>query len=115
MLKLNFKKAGDDMKKLLLAISLALSPMAANAEWIISECSAYTLYECDGITASGEYAHEGGVACNFLPLGTIVTIGGKDYIVNDRCGIDNCIDIFMDSRERAIEFGRQYKEVYVNR
>lgn len=31
------------------------------------------------------------------------------------CGIENCIDIFMESYEDAIQFGRQYKEVYVKR
>lgn len=30
-------------------------------------------------------------------------------------GIDNCIDIFMESYEDAIQFGRQYKEVYIKR
>ena len=55
------------------------------------------------------------MACNFLPFGTVIVIDGKEYVVNDRCGIDGCIDIFMESYEDAIEFGRQYKEVYVKR
>ena len=102
-------------KKMCLSLSLLMLPVCASAEWIVSECSAYTPYDCGGITATGEYVHVGGVACNFLPLGTVVTIDGQDYVVNDRCGIDNCIDIFMESRENAIQFGRQYKEVYVHR
>lgn len=42
----------------------------------------------------------------------------RDYYRNGRnspCGIDNCIDIFMESYEDAIQFGRQYKEVYIKR
>lgn len=87
----------------------------AQAEWIVSECSAYTPNDCGELTASGEYVHLGGVACNFLPLGTKISIDGIEYIVNDRCGIDDCIDIFMLSTEDAINFGRRYKDVYVYR
>lgn len=63
----------------------------------------------------GETVHVGGVACNFLPFGTVVVIDGVEYVVNDRCGIDGCIDIFMESYEEAIQFGRRYKEVYIKR
>lgn len=34
---------------------------------------------------------------------------------NILCGIDGCIDIFMESYEEAIQFGRRYKEVYIKR
>lgn len=103
-------------RKLLLTFLLSLSSiLPAHAEWIIAECSAYTPYDCGTITATGETVHVGGVACNFLPFGTVVVIDGVEYIVNDRCGIDGCIDIFMESYEEAIQFGRQYKEVYVKR
>lgn len=43
------------------------------------------------------------------------SIDGVEYVVNDRCGIDGCIDIFMESYEEAIQFGRRYKEVYIKR
>lgn len=89
--------------------------VATRAEWLITECSAYTPYDCGTITATGETVHVGGVACNFLPFGTVVIIDGREYVVNDRCGIDNCIDIFMESYEDAIQFGRRYKEVYIKR
>lgn len=103
-------------RKLLLAFLLSLlSILPAQAEWLIAECSAYTPYDCGTITATGETVHVGGVACNFLPFGTVVVIDGVEYIVNDRCGIDGCIDIFMESYEDAIEFGRRYKEVYIKR
>lgn len=103
-------------RKLILAFLIgAASILPTQAEWLIAECSAYTPYDCGAITATGETVHVGGVACNFLPFGTVVIIDGVEYIVNDRCGIDGCIDIFMESYEDAIEFGRQYKEVYVKR
>ena len=103
-------------RKLLLTFLISVSSiLPAHAEWIIAECSAYTPYDCGTITATGETVHVGGVACNFLPFGTVVVIDGKEYIVNDRCGIDGCIDIFMESYEDAIEFGRRYKEVYIKR
>lgn len=103
-------------RKMLLAFLLSVSSiLPAQAEWIVSECSAYTPYDCGTITATGETVHVGGVACNFLPFGTVVIIDGREYVVNDRCGIDGCIDIFMESYEDAIEFGRRYKEVYIKR
>lgn len=103
-------------RKLILAFLISASSiLPAQAEWLIAECSAYTPYDCGTITATGENVHVGGVACNFLPFGTVVVIDGKEYVVNDRCGIDGCIDIFMESYEDAIEFGRQYKEIYVKR
>lgn len=103
-------------RKMLLAFLLSVSSiLPAQAEWIVSECSAYTPYDGGTITATGETVHVGGVACNFLPFGTVVIIDGREYVVNDRCGIDGCIDIFMESYEDAIEFGRRYKEVYIKR
>ena len=103
-------------RKLILAFLISVSSiLPAQAEWLIAECSAYTPYDCGTITATGETVHVGGVACNFLPFGTVVVIDGVEYIVNDRCGIDGCIDIFMESYEDAIQFGRRYKEFYVKR
>lgn len=102
-------------RRLLTILFTLLAPFAAHAEWLIAECSAYTPYDCGTITATGETVHVGGAACNFLPFGTVVVIDGVEYIVNDRCGIDNCIDIFMESYEEAIQFGRRYKEVYIKR
>lgn len=103
-------------RKLLLTFLLSISSiLPVHAEWLITECSTYTPYDCGTITATGETVHVGGVACNFLPFGTVVVIDGVEYVVNDRCGIDGCIDIFMESYEEAIQFGRQYKEVYIKR
>lgn len=90
-------------RRLLTLLFTLLAPFAAHAEWLIAECSAYTPYDCGTVTATGETVHVGGV------------IDGVEYVVNDRCGIDGCIDIFMESYEDAIEFGRRYKEVYIKR
>lgn len=77
-------------RRLLTILFTLLAPFAAHAEWLIAGCSAYTPYDCGTITATGETVHVGGVACNFLPFGTVVVIDGVEYVVNDRCGIENC-------------------------
>lgn len=100
---------------LIMLLINSLSAIDTHAEWITCECSAYTPYDCGSVTATGEEVHVGGVACNFLPFGTIVVIDGIEYVVNDRCGIDDCIDIFMLSYDEAINFGRRNKEVYIKR
>lgn len=56
-------------RKLILALLIGISGVfPARSEWITSECSAYTPYDCGTITATGERVHVGGVACNFLPF-----------------------------------------------
>lgn len=89
---------------------------------VIANCSAYTSSpdECggksDGITASGKKAVEGRtIAMDDVPLGTRVRIDGKEYVVEDRFGGDyeNRIDIYVNSKEDAMKFGRQYKEVEI--
>jgi len=62
------------------------------------------------ITASNSQVREGIVANNCLEFGTLVEIGGKTYIVEDRmnskfgCGY---FDIFSFSLEEAREFGKK--------
>lgn len=84
--------------------------------YITCETSAYSCG--DGMTpsdtmANGEKVHVGAVACNFLPLGTQIKIDGNTYTVKDRCGIDNCIDIYMDTIDECDNWGRQMKEVEI--
>jgi 3D (Asp-Asp-Asp) domain-containing protein len=66
-------------------------------------------------TASGVYPVAGRtVACNSLPIGTIVEINGQDFVVEDRGGMGgNVIDIFVDSESEAIQKGRYTTTVYV--
>lgn len=60
-------------------------------------------------TASGAQVRPGTVAANFLPLGTILNIGGNTYTVEDRMNSrynnQYRIDIWMESTEDARSFG----------
>lgn len=72
----------------------------------------------DGITASGEKAIQGvTVAMNkTIPFGTKIYIDGiGERIVQDRGGAikGNKIDLYFDSHEKALEFGRQTKQVTI--
>lgn len=66
-------------------------------------------------TASGVYPIAGRtVACNSLPLGTIVEINGQDFVVEDRVGLSgNIIDVFVDTEEEALSRGRYVAEVVI--
>jgi len=71
------------------------------------------------ITANGTYVYDGIVACNFLPFGAKVRFpeysGDKVYVVADRMAKKNShkIDIWMESRGAALEFGVQYLTVEI--
>ena len=76
------------------------------------ECTAY----CDkGITASGEYVHDGICAMDKLngmlvPFGSKVILpNGKVLIVKDRFGANhnNHLDIWMPSESECWQFGRR--------
>ena len=66
----------------------------------------------DGITATGTKAIAGrtiAVDPSVIPYGTEVIINGNTYIAEDCGGAinGNDIDIFFDSHEAALQFGRQ--------
>ena len=63
--------------------------------------------------ANGEKVHVGAVASYDLPLGTNVKINGNIYTVKDRCGIPNTIDIYMNSKQECLSFGKKYMEVEI--
>ncbi|MBP3886356.1 MAG: 3D domain-containing protein [Cellulosilyticum sp.] len=67
------------------------------------------------MTASGKVAQIGRtVACNSLPLGTRVRIGGNEYIVEDTGGMgDSVIDIYVGSTSEAMMLGTYYAEVEI--
>ena len=72
----------------------------------------------NGITASGEKAVEGvTVAMNkSIPFGTKIYIDGVgERIVQDRGGAikGNRIDLYFDTHQEALNFGRQTKEVMI--
>ncbi|HAH17787.1 MAG TPA: hypothetical protein DCL29_02030 [Eubacterium sp.] len=65
--------------------------------------------------ANGNYPTAGYTcACNSLPLGTVVYIEGYGtYVVEDTGGMGGgVIDIYMDSYDACIQFGRQSANVY---
>lgn len=68
--------------------------------------------------ALGEPLTVGTVACNVLPLGTIVYIDGNKYVVRDRLSSiydgENRIDIYVESHDLANELGIRYDvEVFI--
>jgi 3D (Asp-Asp-Asp) domain-containing protein len=72
----------------------------------------------DGITASGVKAkanHTIAVDKRIIPLGTVVLINGKQYVAEDTGGAikGNRIDIYFDSHEQALKWGRQQIEIEV--
>ncbi|HOA83850.1 MAG TPA: 3D domain-containing protein [Thermodesulfovibrio thiophilus] len=71
-------------------------------------------------TASGELAVEGvtiAADTSILPFGTEVIIDGNRYIVQDRGKVikNNRIDVYFENHQDALEFGVQYKEVFIER
>ena len=80
-------------------------------------CS-YCCGKSDGITASGEKVHDGVVACNWLPLGTIVSIDGVQYTVADRGGSSfNTVgrfDVYTSAgHQAALNKGKTYTNVTI--
>ena len=72
----------------------------------------------DGITASGVRAKQGvtiAADTNILPFGTKVLINDNEYIVQDKGGAikGKRIDIYFDHHQDALEFGVQYKEIFI--
>lgn len=71
-------------------------------------------------TANQSIAKEGvtiAADINILPYGTKVIIDGHEYIVQDKGGVinGNRIDIYFESHQDALNFGVQYKEIYIER
>lgn len=50
-----------------------------------------------------------------IPYGTIVSLDGKEYIAQDCGGAikGNKIDLYMATHEEAVEWGKQYHDVYL--
>lgn len=102
------------MKRLLLVLAISiLASLGSVAHAQVMEVSAYT--HTGGVMANGEYPYVGAVASDDLPLGTHVLINGREYVVADRFGggYSGAIDIFVDTYEEAVEFGRQWLDVIV--
>lgn len=88
---------------------------------IVVQSSAYASspYQTDNtpcITAAGTRVRQGVVATNFLPMGTILSINGDHYIVEDRMSSryqGKYLDIWFPSTAEALEFGRRKLEIQV--
>lgn len=88
-------------------------------EWFKAEFSAYTASEDEtdsspSIMASGKKVYKGAIACpRALSFGSIVEIKdmGK-FVCEDRMNIryKNNFDIFMESKDEALSFGRKTLE-----
>ena len=84
------------------------------------EATAYS-WECgtgDGLTATGTRVRPGVVAVDpaVIPYGsTVEIVGVGEFTAEDTGGAirGNRVDVFMSSREAAIQFGRQTVEVRV--
>lgn len=87
-----------------------------NKQVISCHVTAYTVgdsYTPSDTMANGEKVHVGAVASYDLPLGTKVRINGVVYTVKDRCGVPNTIDIYMNSKQECMRFGKRYMEVEI--
>lgn len=83
-------------------------------------CSKCCGFWADGVTACGAIAEEGKTIAadtDILPFGTKVKINGEIYTVQDTGGAikGKRIDIFFDSHQTALDWGRQTIEVFVER
>lgn len=67
-------------------------------------------------TASGKVAKQGITiaADKSIPFGTQLIVNGQVYIVQDRGGAvkENCLDIYFESHEEALNWGVQWLDVY---
>lgn len=102
--------------------SVATEMSCDASEWYIvtAYCSCYRCCgKTNGITASGARATEGvtiAADTNKLPFGTRVYIEGVgERVVQDRGGAirGNRIDLFFSDHQRALNFGRQTREVCI--
>ena len=74
-----------------------------------------TAYTWTGNTmANGEYPYVGCAASCDFPIGTTLYIEGiGTYVVNDICPTSGVIDLYMNTYDECIQFGRKNANVYV--
>ena len=105
-----------------LAILLALGIVITEETFSAPKTSVYEgTYELTAYTwtgnpmSNGEYPYEGAVASNKIPIGTVINIEGYgQFVVKDTGGMsNNVIDIYMDTYDECIQFGRQTAYVTV--
>jgi len=81
-----------------------------------------TVDQCDDspfITANGTYVRDGIIAANSLPFGTKIKFpelyGDKVFTVEDRMHerFSDRFDIWMETREEAVQFGAKYVTIEI--
>lgn len=74
-----------------------------------------TAYTWTGnVMANGEYPYVGCAASCDFPIGTVINIEGVgNYVIKDVCPTSGVIDLYMNSYEDCITFGRLYANVYI--
>lgn len=99
--------------------SIRIRPKEGTVLKVVSSAYASSPYQTDStpcITAAGTTVRPGVVATNFLPLGTIVSIDDKKYIVEDRMNTrydGYYLDIWFPSTSEALEFGRKKLDIKI--
>ena len=105
------------MRKALCIMALLVVALlqSVQAQTVTMNVSAYT--HTGGVMANGQYPYVGAAASDDLPIGTKVMVNGSVYTILDRFGggYRNRLDLFMDSYDEAIEFGRQWLDVKILR
>ena len=86
------------------------------------EVTAYSLAEGSGcgLTKSGtvpQLNYTIAVDPEVIPLGSIVIVDGVDYVAEDVGALvkGRVVDIYVESTESALEYGRQVHEVFIKR
>lgn len=101
--------------------NIPIRPKEGTSFRVNSSAYASSPYQTDStpcITAAGTTVRPGVVATNFLPLGTVVEIDGKKYIVEDRMNSRYSgyyLDIWFTSTKEALEFGRKKLDITIVR
>lgn len=74
-----------------------------------------TAYTWTGSTmANGEYPYVGCAASSDFPIGTVIYIENiGTYIIKDVCPTPGVIDLYMNTYDECINFGRRTANVYV--
>lgn len=99
--------------------SIQIRPKEGTVLTVTSSAYASSPHQTDStpcITAAGTTVRPGVVATNFLPLGTIISIDDKKYIVEDRMNSrygGYYLDIWFSSTREALEFGRKKLDITI--
>lgn len=90
------------------------------ARTMVAEVTAYTYGDGNGngLTATGTRPRPGICAVDpkTVPLGSVLYIPGYGYArAEDTGGLikGNCVDVFIPTREKALELGRQVTEIKI--